>query len=467
MILLVTINYRGPESTDLGHLLHKHPEKHQEFELSFGRAHVFYPEASPASCTAAILLDIDALELMRNRHFRGSGGKSLDDYVNDRPYTSSSMMAVALGKVFRTAMTGRCDARPQLAQSPIPLTITVSALPSTGGMALARSLFEPLGWTVSGEHIPLDSEFPEWGNSNHLRIGLSGNIVLAEALRQLYVLIPVLDDAKHYWVGEDEVEKLLRAGEGWLTDHPERALITTRYLAHQRPYVSDAIELMTGNVAEEAGGIGNDAEEPERVRPLAAVRAETVLLTLQRLGVGTVADVGCGEGALLQKLLAVPQFTRIIGTDVSIAALARAERRLQVQELSDRQRDRIRLIQSSVTYLDDRIKDLDAVVLMEVIEHLEPERLPALTASIFAHAAPGNVIVTTPNADYNSVYPNLPAGSFRHSDHRFEWGRKQFLDWAAEVCRCHGYTVDIVPIGDADDSRGAPTQMAVFRKVLP
>jgi len=459
----VTINYRGANATELGYLLHKHPDKIQDFEMSFGRAHVFYPEASGESCTAALLLDVDALELLRNPHYRGSGGRSLDDYVNDRPYTSSSMMAVALGKVFRTAMTGRCDARPRLAMAHLPLTIVVSALPSTGGLALARALFEPLGWTVAGENIPLDPEFPTWGASNYLRLELSGSMILAEALRQLYVLLPVLDDAKHYWVGNDEVAKLLRAGAGWLPGHPERDLITRRYLAHQKPYITDAAELLAGGAGREL-----DAKDATAVPPsqtLAANRAEAVLATLRRIGAGTVVDVGCGEGALLKRLLAVPAFTRILGADVSGTALAKAEKRLQLDELSDRQRGRIKLIQSSVTYLDDRLEGFDAVVLMEVIEHLELQRLPALVSSVFAHAAPESVIVTTPNADYNPLYPSLARGTFRHPDHRFEWGRESFQAWAAEVCGSHAYTVSIEGIGPADETVGAPTQMAVFRKV--
>lgn len=152
------------------------------------------------------------------------------------------MLAVALGKVFRTAMAGRCDLRPELAPTPLPLELHVPALPSTGGADQVRRFFEPLGWTVDATPIPLDPTVPAWGDSRYVDLRLTGTQLLSQALSHLYVLLPVLDDAKHYWVGDDEVGKLIRAGSGWLADHPERDLITRRYLAHQQDLVHTATD---------------------------------------------------------------------------------------------------------------------------------------------------------------------------------------------------------------------------------
>jgi 3' terminal RNA ribose 2'-O-methyltransferase Hen1 len=460
--VLVTIGYTAPGASDLGYLLHKHPAKLQTFDIAAGRAHVFYPEATDERCTVALLVEIDPIELARSKRF-GGDAQSLGHYVNDRPYASSSMVAVALGKVFRTAMTGRSDSHPELAAAALPLEIAVRALPARGGADLVAHLFSPLGWSVRATPIPLDSERPDWGESRYVDLVLTGEVRLSDALRHLYVLLPVLDDSKHYWVGDDEVGKLLRAGEGWLAGHPDRELITARYLAHQRSFVRDA----TARLAEIDGLVEPDAEADARPSTLGAQRLSAVLEILTEIGARRVVDLGCGEGALLVPLAADRTFTEIVGTDVSAHALARAGRRLKLHEAPDRDRERIRLLQSSVTYEDDRIAGLDAAVLMEVVEHLDPERLPAAERSVFGHARPASVIVTTPNAEYNVRYPTLAAGAFRHPDHRFEWSRDEFREWAHEVAHRYRYDVEIRGVGPDDPEVGTPTQLALFRRVTP
>lgn len=460
--MLVTITYTGPEATDLGYLLHKHPGRVQTFEATVGQVHVFYPETGVNRCTAAMLMEVDAIALARNRHLRGGGdASSLDDYVNDRPYAASSLTAVALGQLFRTAMTGRCDARPELAASDIDLAISLTAVPIKGGAGLATRLFAPLGFKVVEQAIPLDPHYPQWGESNYVNLHLTGTLRLSAALRQIYVLLPVMDDSKHYWVGSDEIGKLLRAGKGWLPEHPERELITQRYLAHQRGMVDDATSLMVPDAGQAPL---EDRCSRGGLLPLHRLRADAVMQALRDVGAHRVADLGCGEGALLKSLMVDSSFTQIIGADVSAKALARAEERLNLDELSPQQRDRVRLLHSSVTYIDDRIEGLDAVVLMEVIEHVEPERLPAVVESIFGHAKPRTVVLTTPNVEYNPIYPGLAGGGNRHPDHRFEWTRVEFRSWADSVCVAHGYAVEFRDVGEPDPLAGSPTQLALFRK---
>jgi 3' terminal RNA ribose 2'-O-methyltransferase Hen1 len=488
--LLVTISYSGTPATDLGFLLFKHPDKLQTFELSMGKAHVFYPEATDERCTVALMLDIDPIALVRNKRFGASDSFSLGHYVNDRPYASSSMLAAAIGQVFRTAMTGRCDARPELAASPLGLNIELVSVPSRGIDGLVDRLFTPIGWQVTETSIPLDAEFPKWGVSRYSNVRLTGTMKLAEALRQLYVLLPVLDDSKHYWVSDDEVAKLLRAGEGWLAEHPDRELITRRYLVHQRSMIADATARLTelddavsdtavsdeaiaegeastdDSIADAAAGSTRSTLAPIApvAVPLHSARADAVIAALKDLGAHRVVDLGCGEGALLKRLMADREFTEIAGTDVSNRSLTAAEERLNLKELSDAQRQRITLMQSSITYQDDRITGFDAAVLMEVIEHVEPERLVAVEAAVFAHAQPGGVVVTTPNSEYNALYPSLAAGDMRHPDHRFEWTRNQFRSWCTGVGDRNGYTVQFRTVGEVDGSAGSPTQLALFRK---
>lgn len=469
------------DATDLGFLLHKHPDRAQVFDLPVGRAHVFYPEATAERCEAALLLEVDPVGIVRNKRFGGGDAFALAQYVNDRPYAASSMVAVALGKVFATAMSGRCDARPALADAPIPLDVHVPSLPCRGGADLARRLFEPLGWSVTATAEPLDPTVPAWGASRYVDLRLRGTRRLADALAQLYVLLPVLDDAKHYWVSTDEVDKLVRAGGGWLADHPERAQILRRYLAHQRRYVEDAtarLAALDGDVPEEdaapaagtpAGAVTAGDAEGTPEPPLARQRADAVLAALHDAGARTVVDLGCGEGALLRRLAADRTFTRVLGTDVSARELERAAARLRLHEASDAERERVRLVQSSLTYVDDRVAGFDAAVLMEVVEHVDPSRLDALTAAVLGHARPRTVVVTTPNAEYNVHYPNLldgPAGGrVRHPDHRFEWTRAELRAWAAAAAERYGYAVELRDVGPLAPDVGAPTQMAVLTLV--
>lgn len=464
----------GAPATDLGFLLHKHPERVHVSETAAGRAHVFYPRATQRECTVALLLDVDPIGLVRGR--RGAAEAfALGQYVNDRPYAASSLLAVALGKVFRTALTGRCTARPDLVDVPFPLTVHVPALSTSGGSDVVRRLFEPLGWEVDARPVALDETMPEWGSSRYLDAHLTGTLRLADALSHLYVLLPVLDDAKHYWVGADEVDKLLRAAGSWLAGHPERTLITRRYLAHRRELVLSAVgrlaevddtapEELDNAVPEpaEVDGTQEDGAEPDRPVPLVVRRHGAVLAALRSAGARTVLDLGCGSGALLRELLAEPAFTRITGTDVSARALEHAARRLRLDRLPERSRERIRLLQSSVTYTDSRLAGYDAAVLMEVIEHLDAERLPALERTVFGTARPVTVIVTTPNVEYNVRYEGLAPGAFRHPDHRFEWTRAQFRAWAQRVAQEHDYRVRFVAVGDDDPEVGPPTQLAVL-----
>ncbi|MFC8128089.1 3' terminal RNA ribose 2'-O-methyltransferase Hen1 [Streptomyces sp. NPDC057302] len=492
--MFLTISTSGtPENpaTDLGFLLHKHPEKAQAFSTSYGTAHVLYPEASVERCTAALLLEVDPVALVKRGKGKGRGGApdaALAQYVNDRPYAASSLLAVALSAVFSSAMRGVCNARPERAGQPLPLRIEVPALPARGGAALVRKLFEPLGWTATVTRIPLDEQFPEWGDSRYVHLVLDvpdGRLTLGEALRHLYVLLPVLDDAKHYWVSPDEVDKLLRAGEGWLADHPEQNLITSRYLARRWSLTQEAMQRLElvrladaddtdvddidNAVDDESADSGSDSapdpdseEDSDKPVPLAVLRRAAILAALAGAGAGRVLDLGCGQGQLVQAMLKDTRFTEIAGVDVSMRALTIASRRLKLDRMGERQAGRVKLFQGSLAYTDKRLKGYDAAVLSEVIEHLDVERLPALEYAVFGSARPRTVLVTTPNVEYNVRWETLAAGHVRHGDHRFEWTREEFRDWARQVAERHGYEAEFIPVGDDDPEVGPPTQMAVF-----
>jgi 3' terminal RNA ribose 2'-O-methyltransferase Hen1 len=333
---------------------------------------------------------------------------------------------------------------------------------------LLRQLFEPLGYQVTAEPIALDPHFPDWDDSQYLAIRLAGTLTLREALEHLVVLLPVLDDDKHYWVGTDEVDKLLRRGGQWLGAHPDRDLITRRYLRHDRRLATDALRrLMVDDAADpETDDEASDAAEliAERKVGLHDQRIAAVMSAIAESGAVRVLDVGCGSGKLIAALLKLPQVRQVTGMDVSHRALKAAARRLHLDELSPRARERVELLHGSITYTDRRLREFDAAAVVEVIEHLDPPRLGAFELSLFGNARPTVVVLTTPNAEYNTLFGSLPAGALRHADHRFEWSRAEFSDWAAAVAARHGYQVSVSGVGPEDPALGCPTQLAVFSR---
>jgi len=452
---------------DLGYLLLKNPARAHSFELPFGKAHVFYPELSEQRSTAALLLDIDPVGLVRGRS-QAAGESSLDQYVNDRPYVSSSFLSVAMSRVLGTAMGGRSKERQDLADSALDWTATIGVAPCRGGEQLIRALFEPLGYAVSSERHPLDEQFPEWGEGLHYTIRITGTKRLQDLLGHIYVLVPVLDPEKHYWVGDDEVEKLLRKGEGWLATHPQREAITSRYLRFDRRLTRDALARLTDEDAPDPEAVElvrrNEELEIEAPIKLWEQRIGAVISALRSVDANTVVDLGCGEGKLLKVLFQDKAFNRIVGMDVSWRSLETARRRLYLDQMPDAQKARIELIHGSLMYRDRRLEGFDAATVIEVIEHLDPPRLAAFERVLFERARPKAAIITTPNSEYNGMFATLPAGKFRHKDHRFEWSRQEFSTWADGIAERFGYSVRFVPIGPEGPAVGAATQMGVFTR---
>ena len=492
--MLLTITYTGEDADNLGYLLYKNPNRHQVFELNYGKAYVFYPEVSKERTTATLLLDINPLDLARGKE--GAKGGGLFDYVNDRPYVASSFLSGAIAKVFGTAMTGKSKEHQELASSAIPLESKIVMLLCVGDNTWINRLFEPLGYVVETEEYLSDENFPEWGESKYVNVTIKGEVRLCDLLSQIYVLIPVFDRQKHYWMAEDEVNKLIKHGGDWLKTHPERDLIMTRYFNKKARYYSMAvkrlmedtepeditedrdIEEIEGEEGEKsiekakASEAAEEAKEKDGAEEKASAkgvslnqqRLDAIVSVLKDAHVESVIDLGCGEGKLLALLMKDKSFKRLAGSDVSLSILQRAKDKLKLDKLPEGQADRIQLFQSSLTYRDKRFEGYDAACIVEVVEHLDTARLKAFERVVFECARPNMVIVTTPNREYNNRYKNLINDGMRHSDHRFEWTRDEFLTWAKEVANTYGYTAQLMEIGEYDEQYGTPTQMGVFRK---
>jgi len=467
--MLLTITTTATPATDLGYLLHKNPSRVHRVDLSFGHATVFYPEATPSKCTMCLLLEVDPIGLVRRKSGPAGDAGMLTQYVNDRPYVASSFLSVAISEVFGTALGGRSKDRPELAAQALPFEIQIPVLPSRAGEQLIRDLFEPLGYLVSVSRLPLDPQFPEWGPSRYYSVTLSGSQRLQDLLSHVNVLVPVLDDEKHYWAGDDEVEKLLRRGGTWLPSHPSKELIAHRYLKHRKNLTVQAVEQLTvGAGLEEPDSADTTPKPPGREEALEskislnAQRIFAIAESVRGSGAKSVVDLGCGDGKLLRELVKQGQLQRIVGMDVSIRSLEYAKERLRLEQLAPAFRDRIELIHGSLVYRDRRLLGFDVATVVEVIEHLDAPRLRAFERVVFEQARPKSVIVTTPNVEYNVRFETLPAGQFRHPDHRFEWTRAEFETWSRGIAERHGYTAQFSGIGDADAALGAPTQMALF-----
>ncbi len=464
MIINITTTHKP--ATDLGYLLHKHPDKFQTLELAVGKAHVFYPEKSEDRTTISLLLDIDPIDMVRGARNLDGDSFALGHYVNDRPYVASSFMSVALSKAFSSAMNGKCKDKPELVDAKLPFEVTISVIPaSKGGETLIRKFFEPLGYQVELTRHQLDEKFPEWGDSKYYSLILRHTITTKELLSHLYVLIPTLDNDKHYFVNQHEIEKLLQKGEGWLKEHPEREQIIRRYLVNLNSLSRQAIErLSEGETIDDLNDeLAEKSQTQKRKETLHDKRIKLVAEKITESGAVRVLDLGCGEGKLLRQLIKQKQFSAIAGMDVSYGELIKAKERLHFDEMSPKQKERINIFQGSLTYKDQRLEGFDAAAVVEVIEHLDLNRLKAFERVLFEFAKPKVIVLTTPNKEFNVMWETLDAEDMRHDDHRFEWTRKEFWEWSTQIGEKFNYNVEIFPIGDEVENIGAPSQMAIFK----
>tara|TARA_R110002050_G_scaffold33863_4_gene85859 strand:- start:3869 stop:5266 length:1398 start_codon:yes stop_codon:yes gene_type:complete len=461
MLLNITTTHKP--ATDLGYLLHKHPDKLQSIDLSIGKAHIFYPENSDERTTASLLLDIDPIDMVRGGRNLSGKGFSLGQYVNDRPYVASSFMSVAIAKAFSTAMNGKCSKKPELVDVKMPFEVTISVLPAPkGGEILIRKMFEPLGYEVELERHILDDKFVNWGDSKYFTLKLNHTTTLQELLSHLYVMIPALDNDKHYYVSQNEIEKLLEKGKGWLSDHPEKEQISRRYLFNLTSLSRQALEQLNDDDQSKELQDETYSEEVKKKETLHQQRLSLVLSKLKESGANSVLDLGCGEGKLIRMLLKEKQFSNITGMDVSYQELTKCKDRLHWDEMAPRQKERINLFQGALTYKDKRLEGFDAAAIVEVIEHLDENRLKSFERVVFECAKPKTVVLTTPNGEYNVLFENMEADKMRHTDHRFEWSRTEFETWAKKVAETNNYNVKFLPIGEEDEKVGAPSQMAIF-----
>lgn len=452
---------------DLGFLLHKHPDHLHTRDTAAGEVFIFYPQVGDERTTACLFLDMDPVGLVRGRNRNADG--LLTQYVNDRPYVANSFLSVALSRTLGQSLSGKSKERQVLADRTLTFEARVTPVSAAGGSAMIEALFEPLGYQVQADALTDDEDV----GRGLFDLRISGEVRLRDLLAHIYVLVPVLDNAKHYWVDRDEIDKLLSKGEGWLADHPEKELITKRALKHRRALANMALARLAESIEPEEDDAEENATREEREEKLEKpirlheLRLDSVASVLKDKGARSVIDLGCGEGKLLRRLVKERGFDRIVGVDTSINALNRAAERLYLDRAGEALRQRLSLQMGSLTYGDRRWQGFDAATLVEVIEHIDPARLSSLELSLFADARPRLIVITTPNREYNALFENMPEGGFRHPDHRFEWTRAEFRNWCERVSVEHGYAASFQLLGPEDETHGAPSQMCVLELANP
>jgi len=444
---------------DLGFLLHKHPDHLHVRETGQGKVSILFPDVSETRTRAVLHLEVDPVALVRGK---GDTGGMLSQYVNDRPFVANSLLSVAMGRAVGQTLSGKSKERQDLADRALPYEIRVVPVAVSGGLDVIETLFAPLGYQVEAKAV---SESERRGIYD---LTLNIEAKLADILNHIYVLVPVLDNAKHYWIDKAEIEKLLAKGGDWLPNHPAKDLITRRSLKHRKGLVLQALERLAEALPDDDGS--DDAPPAERETELEKpirlhdLRLDTVRDAIVASGATSVLDLGCGEGKLIRRLIQEKGITRIVGVDPSVRALETASRKLYLNDAGDAKRERVHLQMGSLTYGDRRWQGFEAATLVEVIEHIDPPRLSSLELSLFGDAKPRTVVVTTPNREYNTLFEGMPPDTLRHNDHRFEWTRDEFTAWANRVAQEYNYTVETAPIGPEDETHGAPSQMATFRK---
>lgn len=308
---------------------------------------------------------------------------------------------------------------------PREIEARIAALWSPVGDAILRRMFEPLGYAVEAPPIPIDTARPHLGWSGFRTLVLTGTHRPADVVSHLRVILPLADPRPRAERLAGAAE-LWEEGRRWLETHPSRELIERNLLGRSG------------------------------ARGLHGLRHDTVLAALRESGARRVLDLGCGTGALLRQLLAEPQFEEVTGMEVVLADLAVAKSELPAG-------GRGRVMHGSLAYRDARLAGYDAAALVEVIEHMDPARLAACEGVVWETARPATVVVTTPNAEYNTLFSDTRRT--RHPDHRFEWTRAEFRAWGDGVASRHGYAVRYAPAGPEDPNVGPVTQMAIFSRL--
>lgn len=444
MLFKITTKNRDPN--DLSFLLHKHHAKIHNVETRHGQAIVFFSEKSYDVTSCCVTMEIDSIGLTK-RFDHGNGQIGLDAYVNDSPYSYSQIMNSAVRKVFGTTLTGVCKMKPELSSLEIDFEILLTPV-RVPSKDLVVNLFEPLGYDITMSDHSKYSKNVDFGLNPYVSIKLKKKGVLSLILSHINVLLGAIDTRRVNEINDDEIESLVNRSISWINEHPKKEFLLQRLLKKKKHVL--AAKLMLDPNSEETKAEGEFAPR----RRLNDDRHDKIVEIVKSLKPKKLLDLGCGEGNFLKKI-ANEDIEKITGVDSFIEVLRWAKRKTEGYK-------NINLVQSGLTYHDKRLQGYDTATLIEVIEHNDHERLKLIIDNIFGHMSLDNIIISTPNIEYNVIYNVI---GFRHNDHRFEMTRKEFNDWAENIGLTYKYFVSFDGAGEVSSDHGQPTQIAIFRKI--
>ncbi|PYF06198.1 3' terminal RNA ribose 2'-O-methyltransferase Hen1 [Ureibacillus chungkukjangi] len=443
----LTIRGTGQDIQVISYLLAKNPNNLYERRVSGHLVRMFFSQFSEEEVEVTFFVTPDPIELSRNN----SKVYDITSYINDREFVVSSIFCTFLRTALGTALNGKpVEEYEPWVNHPFPLEFSFGPVASQLTDQDIQSLFQPLGYAVEITYGEADYNMDFKSKSSARFITLKGSTTLQMGLRQLFVLIPVLDNYKHYYIDEQEVEKIVRYGEGWLDKHPKREFILRQALRFKEVY---------GQFENQHTKKENESSPKLRLNDLRYDKIVGKVNQLKRKE--TVVDLGSGEGKLSEKLGFIDGVKEILAVEPSESATLKALKRFE-KAAQDKNFVKPRQIFGSLFYYDERLKGKDVLILCEVIEHIDEYRLPKIIQTILQDYRPRTLIITTPNQEYNEVYGM--GGDYRHPDHRFEWTREEFQTWCKTQNENHEYNIAFDGIGEEHELHGYPTQMCLFTR---
>ncbi|EGW40788.1 3' terminal RNA ribose 2'-O-methyltransferase Hen1 [Desulfosporosinus sp. OT] len=459
----LAIKATGEGAKMLSFLLSKNPQNLYDRMEKGHRIRLTYTVFSDSEVEAVIFVTPDPVELVKN----SPDTYEITQYINDREFVVSSIFCSYIRSALGTALNGRPkDEYLDWAKHAFLLTIGFGPVATDLPDVAIKQLFEPLGYRIEIERGQAAYNFQLKERSSARFINLQGTLTVQNALKHLFVLIPVLDNYRHYFIDEREIEKLERYGEGWLADHPLKDLIIKRTLRFR-----ELIDQVGENFdqADTNADTNNEALTPElelKSQPvvrLNELRYQRVVKIVENLPAReSIVDFGAGEGKLSARLGFIPGVQEILAVEPTEKEQLRALKRFSEASRKDDFISPI-LIWGSLFYYDEQLRAKDVMILNEVIEHIDESRLPRVMDTILGSYKPQVLLITTPNVEYNTVY-QMDDQAVRHKDHRFEWTRSEFSEWTHTLARNYSYDVQLDGIGEEVEGYGHPSQIAIFTR---
>lgn len=445
----ISLKVYGEHARMVSHLIAKNPHNLYERKEKGGLVRIVFTKNEEREVHILFFVTVDNMELTKNQ----TNFSSITHYINDRESAVSSIFCSVLRKAVGTALNGKPkDEFKEWVNYSFPLEITFGPLSTKLTNHELAGLFEPLGYelTIENGKVLLPASFAKKSSAKF--ITLKANQTIQDCFRHLFVLIPVMDQYKHYYIDEKEVDKLKRYGEGWLSFHPKRNEIIKESLIF-----SDLIE--KSRLIESKPSKEKQAPLTKK-KSLNQWRYEKIIETVKGLPHNSrIVDMGAGEGKLTAQLGFIRGIEELVAVEPSEREQLKAKKRIEA--LVGKPDFLLPTFKwGSLFYYDSELEKKDIFILCEVIEHIDENRLGKIFDTIFTKYKPYHVIVTTPNQDYNAVYDMNEAK--RHSDHRFEWTQQQFKEWTKYWESHANYKAQIDGIGEYVEGYGYPTQMVIF-----